>query len=611
VVTEVRRGAELMDVVNSPLGFRWLRVDPDQGAFLNGAPIWLVGTNRHQDVAGYGNAVPDALHRRDVRLIDATGFDFLRLAHYPQDPAVLDEMDRVGLVGWEEIPVVNTITMSDAFADNAERMLVEMIRQHYNHPSIVFWGYMNEIMLRIPDPEPDGYLEAIVALAERLEATAHAEDPGRITVSAISFGEIDNGTGFQDVPEVLGLNLYFGWYYRDEDGIGAFLDSLHARHPERPLMISEYGAGSDERIHAPEPVAFDFSTEHQQRVHEAHLPSFLDRGYLAGTAVWNHFDFGSAGRDDSRPDVNQKGLFRFDRTPKDVWHYYRAMLLDEPVLHVATDDHALRAGSAPVDAARPVRVYANLGEVALAVNGVEVGTRAVSNGSATWTVTLESGENRIVARGTRAGRTIRDEAVVIYEDRTDLFDARGHRGHRGGPDDPDDPDDPGDRPTTRDRVGTVAPPLRIAVNAGAGYAYADGSGTVWEADRPHEIGGWGYVGGEARLSHRRIRGSEDDALFQATREGASAYRFDVVDGAYDVRIALAETRFDRPGARSVTVHVNGVPVFEDVDLAASSGPHTAVERTVRVSATGGEGILVKLEATGGGTTVSGVEVHRR
>ena len=75
-----------------------------------------------------------------MRLVKDTGFNFLRLAHYPQDPAVLEAADALGLAVWEEIPVVNTITMSEAFAANAERMLVEMIRQHYNHPSVVMWG---------------------------------------------------------------------------------------------------------------------------------------------------------------------------------------------------------------------------------------------------------------------------------------------------------------------------------------------------------------------------------------------------------------------------------------------------------------------------------------
>lgn len=599
VVTEVRAGGEVQDRIRSPLGFRWLRVDPAEGVFLNGRPIRLVGTNRHQDRAGYGNALSDAMHRRDIERVKATGFNFLRLAHYPQDPAVLEAMDELGLVGWEEIPVVNMITLSEAFGDHAERMLREMVRQHYNHPSILFWGYMNEVMLVEPDPRPEGYHDRVVALAERLEAVVEEEDPGRYTVTAISFGEIDNGTGFQEVPDILGLNLYFGWYYRTLDGLGPYLDSLHARHPDRPLMISEYGAGSDDRIHARDSRRFDFSIEYQQRFHEAHMRQLMDRSYLAGTAVWNQFDFGSNHRNDSRPNINQKGLFHYDRTPKDIWHYYRALLLDRPVLHIATRDWPRRAGSRPGDARHEIVVYSNLDSVALRLNGVVVGRAAVSNGTVRWDAELEHGRNRLAATGRWDDATVRDEAVVVYEDRSGLL-ARGGEAAPGAG---------GRSAGTLERHGDSVPIL--AVNAGGHYQYIDAAGTVWEADRAYEPGGWGHVGGEARLVHQRIRGSPEDGLYQATREGADAYRFDVPDGEYDVRILLAETRHEAAGARVLDVRVNGAPVFIDFDPARRHGPHTAVQRTVRVTASGGRGVVVELDAAVGATTVSGIEVRRR
>lgn len=259
VASEVRAGSRTLDRVEVPLGFRWFRADAQEGFFLNGKRLQLHGTNRHQDSAGLGNALPDAAHRRDLQLIKDTGFNFLRLAHYPQDPAVLEAADALGLIVWEEIPVVNLIGVSDAFAVNAERMLVEMIRQHYNHPSVLIWGQMNEVLLQRPKPEPAGYVPRVVELARRLDARARAEDPFRATAAAVSFDEIDDGSGLQDVPQILGLNLYFGWYYREIESLGPFLDDFHRRHPQRPLLVSEYGAGSDERVHALEPRAFDLS----------------------------------------------------------------------------------------------------------------------------------------------------------------------------------------------------------------------------------------------------------------------------------------------------------------------------------------------------------------
>jgi beta-galactosidase len=578
VVTEVHDDGTIVDRTENPLGFRWFTVDAQRGFFLNGRPMQLNGSNRHQDRPEFGNALPDWAHRQDVSLVKATGFNFLRLAHYPQDPAVLDEMDRLGLLGWEEIPVVNIISESGAFADHAERMLVEMIRQHYNHPSIVFWGYMNEVLLRKPDPVPPGYSAKVHALAERLEAVVHAEDSTRTTVIAVSLDEIDDGSGMQDVADVFAMNLYFGWYYRTLEGLGPFLDSLHARNPTRPLMISEYGAGSDERIHALVPRAFDFSTEHQQVYHEANFRQLRERPWIVGTAVWNQFDFGSKGRHDSKPNINQKGLLYFDRKPKDVWHYYRALLVQEPVLHIATRDWPVRAGSRPVDARQPVVVYTNLPEVELFVNGSALGKQQPENATARWTVPFRAGTNRLVARG---GDGVSDVFDVRYDDRSGFFRA-GESGVR-----------------------------ELAVNAGSHYAFLDAAGTVWEPDRAYTAGDWGHVGGEARLPHHRIFGSGDDPLYQHVRNGARQYRFDVPDGTYDVRLLFVETEHTERGRRVFDVVVNGQAVFERLDLAAAYGRWTAAERTVATRAEGGSGIGIDLTPTAGETTISGLLVRRR
>ena len=581
VVTEVADGATVVDRVENPLGFRWISVDAQRGFMLNGRRLDLHGTNRHQDREGYGNAVPDWVHREDVRLVKANGFDFLRLAHYPQDPVVLDETDRLGIVVWEEIPVVNLITMSEAFADNSERMLVEMIRQHFNHPSVVMWGYMNEVMLSKPNPVPPGYYERIVQLGRRLDARAKAEDATRPTVTAISFEEIDNGTGFQDIPDILGLNLYFGWYYRTLEGLGPWLDSLHARHPSRPLIISEYGADSDERIHTTAGRAFDFSAEYQQRFHEETFPQLAERDWLAGTAVWNQFDFGVKGRHDSKPNVNQKGLFYYDRAPKDIAFYYRARLTSEPVLHLATRDDATRAGSTEADRVQPVKVYSSLGAVELLHDGRSLGVRRPDNSTAEWTVRLADGDNRFTARGAEGGRAIEDEAVVRYTDRSAFF---------------------------RDAGSEVR---TFALNAGSHYGFVDPAGVVWAADAPAPGAGWSRSGGTPQLIHHRIFGTPDHPLYQSALEGVERYRFDVPDGTYDVVVRLTEIRHQAAGERVFDVRVNDQALFTRLDLAAQYGRYVAVERTMRADARDGSGIEIRFVPLAGQPIVSGILIRRQ
>ena len=568
VRTEVFDGVRLVDVTDNPLGLRWFRADPDTGFTLNGKPLKLYGTNRHQDYPGRGNALTDDLHRRDVRLIKENGFNFLRLAHYPQDVAVLDEADQLGLIVWEEIPVVNLIGTSAAFAENSERMLVEMIRQHHNHPSIVFWGYMNEVLLTKPNPIPERYYEIVPELTARLERRARAEDPTRLTVMALSRDEIDEDYGIGDIPHVLGLNLYFGWYYEQFASLGPFLDRIHRERPTRPLIVSEYGADTDERVHSREPKAFDFSSEHGQNFHVESFPQLEARPFVLGTAVWNQFDFGSAGRQDTKYGLNQKGLFFYDRTPKDSAFYYQAALLEKPVLYLARE-WTQRAGSRPEDRLQPVWVYTNQPEVELIVNGRSAGTRQVENRVARWEIDLSNGANNVRAR---AG---------VYEDRVTIFYS--------------------------DRTGGTT----FAVNAGADYAHVDEAHVYWEPDRAYEPGSWGHIGGKATRTHHRIFATEEDPLFQAAREGAEAYQFDVPDGTYEVTLGFSENRRGAAAGQNVfSVSVNGNEVLRDVDLLAAHGAFTAVTRKTRVDAEDGTGIRIEFRASAGTASIASIMIRR-
>ncbi|HYX42467.1 MAG TPA: glycoside hydrolase family 2 TIM barrel-domain containing protein, partial [Pyrinomonadaceae bacterium] len=404
--TTVREGARVFDEITSPLGFRWYSFDAARGFFLNGAHLKLRGTNRHQDYPGLGNAVPDALHVRDMERIKEAGFNFVRLAHYPQDPSVLDAADRLGLIIWEEIPVVNQITVSAAFNANAEQMLTEMIRQHRNHPSIFLWGYMNEVFL---GPKmTDEHVRATVALARALEAICRREDPARWTTIALHYDPqgLYESSGLYDITRVVGLNLYFGWYYDTFADFGKFVDEQHRRHPDRPLFISEYGANSDTRLHSLAPRRYDSTAEWQRMYHESYLAQTNARPFLAGGAVWNVFDFGAEQRGETIPHTNQKGLFTATRRPKDVLYFYQAQFSAAPVLHIATRDWPRRAGAADQAGAhtsqQTVDVYTNLSVVELIHDGVSLGRQRVGpSRRAAWPVAFHDGVNKLVARGQR------------------------------------------------------------------------------------------------------------------------------------------------------------------------------------------------------------------
>ena len=93
----------VIDEKSHKVGFHWFSFDGEKGFCLNGKLYKLRGFNRHQDQAPVGVALPDEAHRRDIRLLKEMGSNYIRISHYPQDDALLDACDELGLLAWEEI----------------------------------------------------------------------------------------------------------------------------------------------------------------------------------------------------------------------------------------------------------------------------------------------------------------------------------------------------------------------------------------------------------------------------------------------------------------------------------------------------------------------------
>ncbi|MCB0475761.1 MAG: glycoside hydrolase family 2, partial [Flavobacteriaceae bacterium] len=336
VKVELYLRRKLLDVYESKIGFRRFSATTT-GFKLNNKPVKLIGVNRHQDWEGMGNAVPVEKQLEDLVAIKAMGANFLRLAHYPQDAAIYKAADSLGIILWSEIPVVNKVPVSDAYEEfktNSLHMQKEHIAQNYNHPSLVFVGYMNEIFLRMVFDKPDetsqrATIDNTLDLAKALEALTRKEAPHHLTVMALHGNKIYNETGIADLPMVIGWNLYYGWYGGEMNELGDFLDDQYVYYPNRPLIISEYGVGADMRLHSDHSRRFDFSEEYQFKYHPSYYKQVMERDFVIGMAAWNYADFGSEFRGDAIPHVNQKGLVNFDRSPKNIYYWYKMTLNPE------------------------------------------------------------------------------------------------------------------------------------------------------------------------------------------------------------------------------------------------------------------------------------------
>lgn len=406
------RGGAQVDRVEQPLGLRCFSVDPERGFFLNGRHLPLHGVCRHQERAVVGNALLPEHHDEDVGLMAEMGVNAVRLAHYPQAEYVYDLMDRRGMVVWAEIPFVGPGGYADkgfvdlaAFRENGRQQLRELIRQHYNHPSICFWGLFNELKEAGDNP---------VEYVGELNALAHDEDPTRPTTAASN-----QGGALNFITDLIAWNRYDGWYGATPATLAEWLDATHRAHPDLRIGISEYGAGASIRhqqdtLVQSVPNSWWHPENWQTEYHIRSWEIISARPYVWGSFVWNMFDFGAAHRTEGdRPGINDKGLVTHDRrVRKDAFYFYKANWNAEPMVHIA--------GRREVRRLRPtttVRVFSNSGEVTLRVNGRVVGV-AKPDRVCVCTfadVALRRGENLIEAEARDGRRLLADSCIWVLE----------------------------------------------------------------------------------------------------------------------------------------------------------------------------------------------------
>lgn len=409
VITLVKDGKEI-DKVEQPLGLRYYATDADRGFFLNGKHLPLHGVCRHQEWAEVENALRPMHHEEDTRLMLEMGVNAIRLAHYPQATYMYDLMDRNGIVTWAEIPFVGPGGYADkgfvdqpSFRENGKEQLKEMIRQHFNHPSICFWGLFNELKENGDNP-----LEYI----KELNVLAHQEDPTRPTTSASN-----QGGAINFITDNIAWNRYDGWYGATPATLASWLDKTHQAHPEIKIAISEYGAGASiyhqqDSLVQTSPGSWWHPENWQTEYHIQNWKIISERPYVWGSFVWNMFDFGAAHRTEGdRPGINDKGLVTHDRkVKKDAFYFYKANWNPEPMVYIA--------GRRSVNRVKPVtevQIFSNCAEVTLKVNG-QIIKKMQPDGVKVCIfkdIRLKKGENNIEVSAKNGKRVITDACCWI------------------------------------------------------------------------------------------------------------------------------------------------------------------------------------------------------
>lgn len=596
VKSEILTDGKIVDEVTNPLGFRWYRFDPARGFFLNDQKLVLKGTNRHQDLEGKGSALSNAWHRADLKYIKDMGANFLRLAHYPQDPEVLRTADELGLLIWEEIPLVNHIDTSASFEENTKRMVREMIRQHYNHPSIIMWGSCNEIYLmdqhgNRASVQGDGqYASRTAELVYQLDRLIREEDPSRVTTLAMHISDDYRLFGIDTIAMVNAYNIYNGWYSGSVDGFGEWLDKMHHRYPDRPIFISEYGAGGDTRINSLAPERFDFSNQYQLKFHESYLQQIKDRQWLAGTAIWSQNDFSQPNTGGTLIHLNQKGVQMWDRKFKDLYFLYKANWHEEPVLYIADrywKDRVYiadsRGNDSPPHARKhTIRVYSNAGTVELLQNFRSLGKKDTDRiGVAEWEVILEDGANYFLAETGKGSSRLQDcMQITLTRQESDLSSVH-----------------------------------EICINAGNSSFFTDEEGLLWLPDREFVPYTYGHTGGERKMVPKDLtifNANGDLPLYNYYMEGLDRYRVDLSEGKYFVELFFMEPDpAIREGERLFDIFINGTRMFNDLDIFSLAGFGQALQLSCQVECKGSDGLVMDFISGKGKSILCALKISRK
>ncbi|WP_280748777.1 glycoside hydrolase family 2 TIM barrel-domain containing protein [Parabacteroides sp. PF5-9] len=422
-------------------GFRHFEFKEKGPFYLNGKRLLLRGTHRHEDHAGVGQAMTEAMMRTEIEMMKRMGVNFIRLGHYQQSEIILNLCDELGILVWEEIPWCRGGLGGESYKIQARRMLTNMVTQHRNHPSVIIWGLGNENDW----PNDFSYFEkdAIRAFMKELHDLAHQLDNSRKT--AIRRCEFCS-----DIVDVYSPSIWAGWYrgvyteYKDVSHtemqkVNHFLhvewggDSHARRHAENifeNLQNIVSGQGADERAGdaslyggaARVSKDGDWSESYICDLIDWHLKEQETMPWLTGAAYWPFKDFSTPVRPENPvPYMNQKGVIERDFTPKESYYVFQSYWTEKPMIHIYGHSWPVRWGKA--NEKKMMKVYSNCEEVELFVNGESLGKQKRNSqdfpaAGLRWESVFKSGTNTIKAIGKKGKERVEDEITFEYETRT-------------------------------------------------------------------------------------------------------------------------------------------------------------------------------------------------
>jgi beta-galactosidase len=433
VEISLMNGGKVIDKISDRIGYRWYEFKEHGAFYLNGERLLLRGTHRHEELSGYGNAIPDSLQRRDIKMIKEMGANFVRLAHYPQAPEIYRSCDELGILLWDENPWCRGAVGPAAWKENTKRLFKEQILQNYNHPSIILWSIGNESDW-LPDFPGGDNPDTMLVFAKELNNIAKELDPYRLTIAR-------KFTAAINVVDVFSPSIWSGWYsdvYKNyektiikaRDTYKRFFhaeyggDSHLGRHTENPIDGEGLGIkeGGDEMINKVKVKNIandgDWSENYIVDLFDWYLHITENLDWFTGSAQWIFRDFTTPLRPENPiPYVNQKGLVDMNNTPKDAYYVFKSYWTKDPSF-CYIESHTWTERYGKPDQKRDVKVFSNCSEVELYVNGISQGkllrdTKKYPACGLSWKVNFKDGDNKVNAVGYSNGKKVTEDSLNI------------------------------------------------------------------------------------------------------------------------------------------------------------------------------------------------------
>lgn len=374
MVTVVKQNGQIIDQKTTRFGIRTITMTVADGLLLNGKSVKIKGVNNHQDFAGVGVAVPDALQYYRIHLLKEMGANAWRTSHSAVAPELLDACDSLGMLVLDENRLTNS---GPEYMGQFEQLIL----RDRNHPSIFLWSIGNE----------EGDLQQTTTgkrIAQTLLAKQMELDPSRTSTYAADMGNVYHG-----INEVIPIR---GFNYR-EFGVADY----HKDHPKQLIIGTEMGSTLSTRgiytkdtvnCYLPdEDITFPWWASTAEKWWSLSAPN----KFWLGGFIWTGFDYRGEPTPFEWPNINSHfGMMDMCGFPKNIYYYYQSWWADKDVLHIATHWNWKGKEGQPVD----VWVNSNADNVELRLNGKSLGKKTMPiNGHLQWQVTYQPGKLEAVA----------------------------------------------------------------------------------------------------------------------------------------------------------------------------------------------------------------------